>query len=128
MREIKFRAWHSKKKKWLHTKADACHILGESILLGAWCRVPIQELKHVVVEQFTGLLDHKGVEVFEGDLVALAPKVKYYRRVTFHAGQYWLVNGSSAWEIGCMREHSSHPKAIVVGNIHDNPGLLKEKP
>ncbi len=70
-RTISFRAWHSKQNQWLHDKSwGGCHILGETIWLGEWCRVPIDELNDVVVEQNTGLKDKHGVDIFEGDILA----------------------------------------------------------
>ncbi len=74
-RVIKFRAWHEGRKEWLHDGEPGCSILGETIwAFGEWCRVPIGELNDVVVEQFTGLLDKDGREVWEGDVVRVTPE------------------------------------------------------
>jgi len=70
-RPISFRAWHEGRKKWLHDKSyGGCNILGETIwAFGEWCRVPIEELNDVVVTQFTGIQDSKGVDIYEGDII-----------------------------------------------------------
>lgn len=69
-RPISFRAWHKGRKKWLHDKSyGGCHILGECILLGGFVNVPMEELNDVIVTQFTGLQDSKGVDIYEGDII-----------------------------------------------------------
>ncbi len=74
-RPIKFRAWHEGRKEWLHDSSapcGGCSILGETIwAFGEWCRVPIEELNDVVVEQWTGLHDRDGQFIYEGDIVAI---------------------------------------------------------
>ena len=72
-RPIRFRAWHAGKNLWVHDSkgiAGGCNILGEVILLGGWMsEVSITELNDIVVEQFTGVLDRDGREIYEGDII-----------------------------------------------------------
>lgn len=127
-REIKFRAWHNGKKKWLHDSnsvSGGCHILGETIwAFGEWCRVPIEELNDVVVEQFTGLKDKNGKEIYEGDIC------RAFKANSYLDGKYivewcdkkgrWKYKGNS-YQIGS----SGNLKCEVIGNIHENPNLIK---
>jgi len=73
MREIKFRAWFKKEKRWLHgykPGKEGCNINGEVIYTGNWLKeVTVAELNDVVIEQFTGLLDKNGKEIYEGDII-----------------------------------------------------------
>ena len=83
--------------------------------------------------QFTGLTDHNGKEIYEGDIITFYPK---YPRVViwdkmcwalmpteyFHDEMFWVMNlqhpGIDWWE-----EFANEFE--VIGNIHDNPELLK---
>lgn len=77
------------------------------------------------VGQFTGLLDKNGVKIFEGDIVKFASGIT--RSVVFSE---WLaefefdnhdpVENPDGWCLCCDHEYCE-----VVGNIWDNPELLK---
>lgn len=91
-----------------------------------------EEVNPETVGQFTGLTDKNGNKVFEGDIV----KTKYGRLcvVVWFSSQV-----CSCWDLQtiCTVEncvHTKYPDAIdifkkenleVIGNIHDNPELLK---
>ena len=75
--------------------------------------------------QFTGLKDKNGVEIYEGDMMK---HNDYMFVIRFHEGKfgYWYYSEEEKSkfyfvEINCER----CKKAEVVGNIHDNPELLK---
>ena len=48
-----------------------------------------QYLSHIVPLQFTGRLDDKGKEIYEGHLVRYGPAC-YDAEVVFHDGSFWL--------------------------------------
>ena len=54
MREIKFRAWNSYTKKWL------------TIFPMQDIRDPFPKDKDIIIEQYTGLKDKNGKEIYEG--------------------------------------------------------------
>lgn len=97
------------------------------------------------VGQFTGLLDQNGKKIFEGDLLREEPKDKW-AEVNFSCFEVFFYDGDAHanYDIGytmCrMHNHgaicggyipSFKPKTtskmIVIGNIHDNPELLKQE-
>lgn len=114
-RPIKFRAWHNGAKYWEHWE-----IPNELFIDGT----SESSDEYEAWGQFTGLKDSKGTEIYENDIVKIDGDVHI---VTWGYVDYgvgfklsdepggtgtWL----SDWEGECE----------VIGNVHDNPDLLKE--
>jgi hypothetical protein len=99
MREIKFRAWDKKNKKWITT----FNLVGG----GRWSFLQGKPEEYEIV-QFTGLKDKNGKEIYEGD-VLLSPG-NYKWEVKFE-GQGYIPS--------CMDEFE------LIGNIYESPDLLK---
>ncbi len=110
MREIKFRVWNELRGQWyfigeeLHSLAPEIQEMNKR-----------DEWKCSVLEQFTGLKDIHGEDIYEGDIVRRINsegtielcEVKY-------KAPYWTV-----------KDYDPQYGYTVVGNIHQNPELLK---
>ena len=94
---------------------------------------------HKTVGQFTGLYDSKGLEIYEGDILQVLYKCcltgewksDYLIEVYYdlQTAQYWgrCRNGEeigSVWD--SFIEHGYIAPLEIIGNIHENPELLKQ--
>lgn len=109
MREIKFRAWFTRDGKYIKPMSlqNMVHQKVSTFSLSVL-------YDEVIFEQYTGLHNDDGAELYEGDIL-LDPDTGYivgaieYRVDSFWCGACWLTDC-----ISCQ----------VVGNIHENPELL----
>ena len=71
------------------------------------------------VGQYTGLADKNGRKIFEGDIMSLCQAAHPCLVYWDGRGWAWMQNGKRR-EIDLTREMMQ-----IIGNIHDNPELLK---
>lgn len=78
------------------------------------------------VGEYTGLTDKNDKKIFEGDIVSSNKRKTWIGRgkVWFGNGAFWC--GEREWakllRMVCLEDE----QAVVIGNVHDNPELLKE--
>lgn len=126
MRDIKFRIWDGAKNEWLASSSkDALPYYGFA-LVGEVMTVqspPIWSLDEGnVVEQYTGLKDKNGREIYEGDVLI---------DDTGEPIEYWVVKFSDGGFVGeCAGVAESLFELTnleIAGSIHENPELVEKK-
>ena len=125
MREIKFRAWHKEKK--IISEVLGIDILHKEIFFSNgdvdYCE--ISDFKYIELMQYTGLKDMRGKEIYEGDILFESFGERYHK-VIFENANF------RAEAEGDFDEYSFDLIDIVaqgceiVGNIYENPELIKE--
>ena len=92
--------------------------------------VEFVEIDPSTVGQYTGLKDKNGKRIFEGDILGSRYDNLYPDDVAIEVVK-WFRNG---WYIqqennlpDALCEYGVLPYSEVIGNIHDNPELLKEE-
>ena len=125
MKKIKFRAWDKNYKKHLFSNDFERFCDFFAILEGIPDRFE-------VLEQFTGLLDKNGKEIYEGDVLDIevwkpknlpAPAVEMERvAVTWGEGE-WLAGRLALNANNFMDDKGEYTE--IIGNIYENPELLK---
>lgn len=135
MREIKFRVWDNIAKKYIdgrYVSIGGLGLLHVAKCIIKTCFRPLHTRKNpwFIVEQYTGLKDINGTEIYEGDILAL-----YHRdgsivnlcQVFWNEldNEYdWKPVGEDSWSDLFTAFYDDYK---VVGNIHENLELLEEK-
>lgn len=139
MREIKFRVWNDLLKNYL--PGDSVCILpnGDIVLynLAAMMtayRRPSDMLEgENIIEQFTGLKDKNGKDIYEGDICSFASKTGKHTGVVEWSGDLAsfglrIVKNNFLYTFSDLDTMGVNLDTLeVIGNIHENPELMEEK-
>lgn len=104
MRDIKFRAWDNGMFYEVVVISDG--MWTDNLLRDSWHRGGVM--------QYTGLKDKNGKEIYEGDIIRISTGYEYVVEI-----KWYNLGNSKAYG------YSYEPSCVIIGNIYENPELIK---
>ena len=131
-RELRFRAWNKQTKKMIdiHATTPLALDIDPLIAKGAGMGVYIPDHPDLIIEQYTGLKDKNGVEIYAGDKISFTVfdhndyDTQYEGIVKFAHGEWQIWNTSDSEYYGAdgafslFWVHPQDEELEIIGNIH----------
>lgn len=125
MRPIKFRIYDPEQKRMIDSGGTP------SMLISFFKQTAVPNtLRRIEYQQFTGILDKNGKEIYEGDIVQDQKQNTYAVEYSKKYMAFMLSDGNKKTEGKIDRELElvgGMKHVMVVGNIWENPELLEGK-
>ena len=138
MREIKFRGKVPNTVFWIYghlveqcgcksQKFPSCYIVSYNEQIENYDWEMPRNVERESVGQFTGMYDCDGKEIYEGDIIKVGDSCGI-GEVVFKQGCWCIDNHNLdlADERFCLYDELQEQDYEVVGNIYDNPDLIRE--
>ena len=116
-REIKFRVWDGKKIIYTDTASRVMNDSGGHPYLPFYLHQHTFDNKNIIIEQFTGLKDIKGKDIYEGDIIKIDLNIAFVTHIVkFEKGAFCVGHEPTNLGNFCIPYY----KIEIVGNIHEN--------
>ncbi|MBO2722618.1 MULTISPECIES: YopX family protein [Lactiplantibacillus] len=131
---IKFRAWENKNKTYLYNVQCAYDTLGgfvkyddgEDADYEESCFGDFLDNKRYDVEQFTGLKDVNGNDIYVGDILKTkAGLIQIVDQGILAIDREDIISGFYANNLSDDKPHTFSYDDEIIGNVHANPELLE---
>lgn len=128
-RIIKFRIWDKRLKKFLEgcELDDICLSYDGDVLILEGRELNL--LAECEIQQFTGLSDKNGKEIYEGDIIncigqGILFSDELIGEVEFQDFEYVIVTNDNKWPVASFKVLADKQ---IIGNIFENPELIKNE-
>lgn len=135
MREILFRGKDRITKRWVYgalvqqqddpLREKAFIISYSNYQFGDFSEAVMHEVDPETVGQYTGFVDKNSKKIFEGDIVSIYNSKTFLFAVEWN-NQYVLKCTTNGVSDNILNVIESSEDVEVVGNIYDNPELIKD--
>lgn len=136
MHEIKVRAWYKPYKQMC--QVESLRFDGNGVYTAVLIEEPfydrrIVEADEIVIEQFTGLKDKNGTEIYEHDICSFISKTGKHVGVVERSGDLAsfglrMIKNNFRYTFSNLDTLGVNLDTLkVIGNIHEDPELLEEK-
>ena len=126
MREIKFRAWNKIDRYMVNSRSGILSILKKLIGCKDTCYNQNEKDDNYILMQYVGLKDKNGKEIYDGDIIHHNNHTTHFDNDDY---SYKIkVTYSTAKNYTGFNIKRKHCKQYtIIGNIYENPELLKEE-
>ena len=119
-REILFRGWNTKNKKWIYGNYftyRGYHFISPDDKVN-----PLDTYKDYVVDadtvgQYTGMKDAKGKRIFEGDIIESNGCIHF---IQYNDSEALFVAVDRYTQCGISQRWIDEFKKVIIGNVHEN--------
>lgn len=134
MRELKFRVWSKEQKtyeyKFPYNSIGDFYVSSRGKVFSDFGNTIAPEVRQddFIVEQYTGLKDKNGKEIYEGDIVKAETRDKHYGilgKVVYRQCAFWIENAEDTHREDMLKYYEKEVE--IIGNIHKDKEFLGDE-